>query len=143
MKFILLLLMLGVPALAATPEANVRIVKEFKFNKPAGKIGINVFAIPFKPGSEVSTIGKFISKVNETAKEGVVAGFGYYDNDQQKLSGIVIRPDDYQGLKIDESGIITYGDVLAREFLRRKMVMDQPYQITVLFPVSIKLSGER
>jgi len=72
-----------------------------------------------------------------------VAGFGYYDNDQQKLFGIMIRPEDYQGVVIDESGIMTYGDIQARDFLRRKMVMDQPYQLTVLYPVNLRLSGER
>lgn len=143
MKIILLLILLCTPVLAITPEANVKIVKEFKFQKPQGKIGINVFALPFKPGRDIATIGKFINLVNETAGEGVVAGFGYYDNDQQKLSGIVIRPEDYQGQKIDESGVITYGDVLAREFMRRKMMMDQPYQITITSPVTLKLSGER
>lgn len=143
MKIILLLILLCTPALAVTPEANVKIVKEFKFQKPQGKIGINVFALPFKPGRDIATIGKFINLINETAGIGVVAGFGYYDNDQQKLSGIVIRPEDYQGLKIDESGVITYGDVLAREFMRRKMVMDQPYQITITSPVDLTLSGER
>lgn len=128
---------------AATLEAKTVIVKEFKFQKVDGKIGINTFALPFKPPKEVATIGKFINKVNETVGEGVVAVFGYYDNEQQRLFGIVIRPEDYQGIKIDESGAVTYGEITTREFLRRKMIMDQPYQITVTSPVNLKLSGER
>jgi hypothetical protein len=140
--FLLFVLFCG-SALAITSEARVLIVKEFRFQKADGKIGINTFALPFKPPKEVATIGKFINQVNETAGDGVVAGFGYYDNDQQKLFGIMIRPEDYQGVVIDESGIMTYGDIQARDFLRRKMVMDQPYQLTVLYPVNLRLSGER
>lgn len=140
---LLFLFLLAVNASAITSEARVLIVKEFRFQKADGKIGINTFALPFEPPKEMATIGKFISRVNETAGDGVVAGFGYYDNDQQKLFGIMIRPEDYQGTVIDESGVTTYGDMQAREFLRRKMVMDQPYQITVLYPVTLRLSGER
>jgi hypothetical protein len=139
----LLFVLLCSSALAITLEARVLIVKEFRFQKVDGKIGINTFALPFKPPKEVATIGKFINQVNETAGDGVVAGFGYYDNDQQKLFGIMIRPEDYQGTVIDESGVMTYGDIQARDFLRRKIVMDQPYQITVLYPVTLKLRGER